>query len=164
MVAMNGSDNHTWLCEQIVNHSPLAVIFADKEGVIRLWNAGAEEMFGYTAAEACGQSLDIIVPERHRQRHWEGWQHVMQTGVTKYARDVLAVPALRKGGERISIEFTVTLVRSETGALLGAAAMIQNVSARWERDKALRARLAELEAKVAEHARTAAKAQGEGPG
>jgi PAS domain S-box-containing protein len=159
---MSGSDNHAWLCEQIVSGSPVAVIFADAEGVIRLWNVGAEEMFGYSAGEACGQSLDVIVPERHRARHWEGWQKVMQTGVTKYARDVLAVPALRKGGERISIEFTVTLVRSEKGEVLGAAAMVHNVTARWERDKALRARLAELESKVAENAASAAKAQTKG--
>lgn len=161
---MSGSQNRTWLCEQIVNGSPLAVIFADVEGKVRLWNTGAEEMFGYTAEEACGQTLDMIIPERHRARHWEGWRQVMQTGVTKYARDVLAVPALRKNGERISIEFTVTLVRSDSGSVLGAAAMVQNVSARWERDKAQRARQAELERKISEleGAQQAAKAQGKG--
>ena len=147
---MNPSNEHAWLCERIVNDSPLAIIFADREGIIRLWNSGAERMFGHSAAEALGQSLDIIVPERHRARHWEGWHKVMQTGVTKYGRDVLAVPAIRKSGERISVEFMVTLVQDASGAVVGAAAVIQDVSARWERDKALRARLAELEKQVGE--------------
>jgi PAS domain S-box-containing protein len=147
---MNPSNDHAWLCERIVNDSPLAIVFADRQGIIRLWNAGAERMFGHSAAEALGQSLDIIVPERHRARHWEGWHKVMQTGVTKYGRDVLAVPAVRKSGERISIEFMVTLLQDTSGAVVGAAAVIQDVSARWERDKALRARLAELEKQVGE--------------
>jgi PAS domain S-box-containing protein len=159
---MNPSDNHAWLCERIVDHSPVGIVFADEQGTIRLWNAGAETMFGHTAAEALGQSLDIIVPERHRARHWEGWHQVMKTGVTKYGRDVLAVPAVRKDGQRISIEFTVTLVKSEGGSVLGAAAVIQDVSARWERDKTLKARLAALEKQVAELEKTAAKAQTKG--
>jgi PAS domain S-box-containing protein len=147
---MNPSNDHAWLCECIVNGSPLAIVFADREGIIQLWNAGAERMFGHSAPEALGQSLDIIVPDRHRARHWEGWNKVMQTGVTKYGRDVLAVPAIRKSGERISIEFMVTLVQDASGAVVGAAAVIQDVSARWERDKALRARLADLEKQVGE--------------
>jgi PAS domain S-box-containing protein len=161
---MNLTDNHAWLCERIVNDSPVGIVFADEQGIIRLWNAGAETMFGHTAAEAIGQSLDIIVPERHRARHWEGWHKVMQTGVTKYGRDVLAVPAIRKDGQRVSIEFTVTLVQTEGGSVLGAAAVIQDVSARWERDKAMQARVAALEKQVAELEKgvPAAKAQTKG--
>lgn len=161
---MNPSNDHAWLCEHIVNDSPLAIVFADQQGIIRLWNTGAERMFGHSAAEALGQSLDLIVPERHRARHWEGWNKVMQTGVTKYGRDVLAVPAIRKSGERISIEFMVTLVQDASGTVVGAAAVVQDVSARWERDKALRARLAELEKQVGERQNgvPAAKAQTKG--
>ena len=159
---MSSPTNRAFLSEQIVNESPLAIIFADKQGKIQLWNQGAETMFGYSAAEAAGQSLDLIIPERHRAKHWDGWEVVMRTGVTKYARDVLAVPALRKDGSRISIEFTVTLVRSSEGAVLGAAALVQDVSARWERDKALRARLAELEKTVAALQETHAAAKGPG--
>jgi len=136
------------LCREIIDHTPVAVIFGDRQGIIRLWNAGAEAMFGFTAAEAVGQSMDIIVPEKHRPKHWEGYDRVMQTGVTKYSREVLSVPALTKSGRRISIEFNVALVRDETGEVAGVAATITDVTARWERDKALRARLAELEAKV----------------
>ena len=136
------------LCREIIDHTPLAVVFGDREGIIRLWNSGAELMFGFSAAEAVGQSMDIIVPEKHRPKHWEGYDRVMQTGITKYGREVLSVPALTKSGKRISIEFNVALLRDETGQVAGVAATITDVTARWERDKALRARIAELEAKV----------------
>jgi len=133
------------LCQQLVAEAPDAIIFADRAGVIRLWNRGAEALFGYTAAEAVGQTLDLIIPERLRARHWEGYHRVMATGVTRYGRELLAVPAVHKDGRRISLEFTVTLLRDETGAPLGAAAIIRDVTARWEHEKALRARLAALE-------------------
>ena len=146
---MHSPITHTWLCERIVKDAQAGIIFADHGGIIRLWNSGAEAMFGYTAAEAIGQSMELIIPEKHRARHNEGYTRVMQTGVTKYGRDALAVPARRKDGTRISIEFTIVLVRSAEGSMIGAAAIVQDVTARWERDKALRARLAELE-KMAE--------------
>ncbi len=136
------------LCRNIIDHIPLAIIFADPDGVIRLWNAGAEAMFGFTAAEALEQSMDIIIPEKHRPKHWEGYHKVMQSGVTKYGREALAVPALTKDGRRISIEFNIALLRDEASHILGAAASIHDVTARWEREKATRARLAELESKV----------------
>ena len=142
----------TWsperLCQEIVEHSAIAIIVSDREGRVRLWNQGAEVLFGWNAAETLGLSMDIIVPEKHRARHWDGYNKVMETGTTKYGRDVLAVPALTKDGRRISIEFNVALLMNADGGVVGAAATIQDVSARWERDKALRARLAELEAKV----------------
>jgi PAS domain S-box-containing protein len=144
------SADHDWLCRRIVENSPTAILFADREGKIRLWNAGAETMFGYTAQEALGQSLDLIVPDRQRARHWEGWVKVMATGVTKYGRDPLAVPAMRKDGSRISIEFNVVLVRTDSGELAGVAAMVQDVTARWQKQKEMNARLAALEAKVAD--------------
>jgi PAS domain S-box-containing protein len=147
---MTESADHDWLCRKIVENSPMAILFADREGKIRLWNAGAETVFGYTAQEALGQSLDLIVPERQRARHWEGWVKVMATGVTKYGRDPLAVPAVRKDGARISIEFNVVLVRTDSGELAGVAAMVQDVTARWQKQKEMNARLAALEAKAKE--------------
>ena len=147
---MANAPDHTWLCEKIVEESPLAILYADREGKIRLWNGGAEAMFGYRAEEALGQSLDLIVPERQRQRHWDGWEKVMATGVTRYGRDVLAVPALKKDGSRISIEFYILLLRSPAGEILGSAALIQDVTARWQREKEMKARLQALEAKAAE--------------
>ncbi len=146
---------HDWLCRRIVEESPIAFLYADREGIIRLWNSGAEAMFGYSAGETLGRSMELIIPEKHRTRHWEGWAKVMQSGVTKYGRDMLAVPALRKDGTRISIEFNIVLLRDEAGTILGAAAMIHDVTARWERDKATRARIAELEARVAQYEKVA---------
>jgi PAS domain S-box-containing protein len=131
---------------QIIESTQEAVIFADREGRIRLWNGGAERIFGWTAAEAVGQSLDLIIPEKLRGRHWDGWKHVMETGVTRYASDLLAVPAMRKDGARISLEFTVALIRDAAGAIAGIAAVLRDVTERFNRDKELRARLAELEA------------------
>jgi PAS domain S-box-containing protein len=145
---MTPTYTHEWLCQSIVEQTQFAVIFSDHDGVIRFWNRGAEAMFGYTAEEAVGQSLDLVVPERHRTRHWDGYRRVMATGVTKYGREMLAVPAVRKDGTRISIEFTIVLLHAPTSELLGAAAIMQDVTARWQQQKQLKERLAALEAKL----------------
>lgn len=146
---------HEWICQSIIEQTQFAVIFADGDGVIRLWNAGAEAMFGYKADEAVGQSLDMIVPERHRARHWEGYHRVMTTGVTKYGRELLAVPAVRKDGTRISIEFAIVILHSPIGEMLGAAAIVQDVTARWQQQKQLKERLAALEAKLEQVSKSA---------
>jgi PAS domain S-box-containing protein len=134
-----------WLCCRLVEESRDAIIFADKNGLIRLWNVGAEVMFGYRAAEMEGQSLDRIIPEALRARHDEGFRRVMATGESRYAADLLAVPGLKKDGTRISLEFTITLIKEDRGQVLGAAAIIRDVTARWQRDQELKKRLAELE-------------------
>lgn len=136
------------LCQQIIGEAQDAIIFADREGVIRLWNAGAEAIFGYRADEVLGRSLDIIVPERLRMRHWDGYRRVMATGETRYGRELLAVPGVRKDGTRISLEFSIALLRDGGGDPIGVAALLRDVSARWEKDRALQRRLAELEATV----------------
>lgn len=137
-----------WLCGQIVQNAQDAIVFADRDGIIRLWNSGAEAMFGYRAEEAVGQTLDLIIPERLRARHWEGYRKVMSTGVTRYGREVLKVPGVRKDGTRVSLEFTVILLHDGTGQLLGPAAILRDVTVRWEQEKAMRERLAALEANV----------------
>jgi len=134
-----------WLSEQIVRKAADAIIFADEEGIIRLWNSGAEAIFGYKAEEALGHSLDLIVPEKLRKRHWEGYRKVMATGKTRYGKETLAVPAIGKGDSRISIEFTIVLVTNDSGEPLGTAAIIRDVTARWLKEKELKERLAELE-------------------
>jgi PAS domain S-box-containing protein len=119
---------------------PDAVIYSDAEGAIRYWNKGAEAMFGFAASEAIGQSLDIIIPERLRQRHWDGYRKTMETGETRYgAGDLLAVPALRKDGSRLSIEFTIVPFHSDSGQMQGIAAVMRDVTARFEEMRALRA-------------------------
>jgi PAS domain S-box-containing protein len=136
---------HEWLCRSIVENAPDAMVFADREGKIRLWNAGAEAMFGYSAEEALGQSLDIIIPENLRGRHWEGYNRTMATGETKYGKDLLAVPGIRKDGTRISLEFSIVMLRGDDGQLLGPAAILREVTARWKKEKELKDRLAALE-------------------
>jgi PAS domain S-box-containing protein len=121
-----------WLFRRIVEEMPEAVIFADRHGVVRLWNRGAETMFGYSAVEALGQSLDLIIPERFRTRHWDGYRQVMATGVTGYGQRLLAVPAMRKDGQRISIEFSIALLKDDRGEVAGAAAVVRDVTARWQ--------------------------------
>ena len=137
-----------WLVRRIVEEMPEAVIFADRQGAIRLWNRGAETMFGYSADEALGQSLDLIIPERFRARHWDGYRQVMATGVTSYGQRLLAVPAMRKDGQRISIEFSIALLKDEHGEVTGAAAIVRDVTARWQAERELRRRLAALEAQL----------------
>ena len=133
------------MAARVVAGASDAILFADREGILRLWNRGAEEMFGWSAAEAVGKSMDLIIPERLRARHWEGWRRVMETGVTRYGKDVLAVPAARKDGTTISIEFTIQLIRDDAGRILGPAAIVRDVTARFQREKELRLRLKELE-------------------
>lgn len=137
-----------WLCRQIVEEAQDAIIVSDREGVIRLWNRGAERIFGRAAAETVGGSMDFIIPEKMRARHWEGYFKTMTTGTTKYGADTLNVPALTADGSRISIEFTVVLLRNAQGHPAGVAAIIRDVTARREKELDLRKRLAELEKPV----------------
>ena len=133
------------LCRQIVEGAGDAVIFSDRDGIIRLWNRAAEGMFGYTEEEAIGQSLDLIIPDRQREAHWKGYGKAMVSGVTKYGSETLSVPSVTKDGERISIEFTINLLRDGEGKVLGPVAVIRDVTARWIREKEMRLRLAFLE-------------------
>ena len=121
-----------------------AIVVANPEGMIRFWNPAAERVFGFTAGEALGRSLDLIIPERFRPRHWTGYREVMRTGRTRYGVDVLRVPALRKDGQRISIAFTVALLQAD-GRVTGIAAIVRDETARWEEEQQMRRRLAELE-------------------
>ena len=133
------------LYRQIVEGSPDAVVFGDAQGVIRLWNAGAEAIFGFTAAEAIGQSMDIIIPERLRGRHWDGYHRTMATGVSRYgAGDLLAVPAVTNDGRSISIEFTIQMLKGPAGEILGPVAVIRDVTKRFQREKEMARRIKEL--------------------
>jgi PAS domain S-box-containing protein len=133
------------LCQKIVDGAPDAIIFADPEGVIQLWNVGAEAIFGYRSEEAVGQTLDIIIPERLRERHWQGYRKVMEIRATRYGQELLAVPAMRRDGVLISIEFSMVLLQDLAGQMVGSAAIVRDVTARWQLEKALKERLAALE-------------------
>jgi PAS domain S-box-containing protein len=132
------------LSEAILLARSDAIIAADQDGIIRFWNPAAQRLFGYSADEAVGQSLDLIIPERLRGRHWEGFQRVMSTGESRYGEaDLLSVPALRKDGNTISVEFTVVQLRSGN-RMIGLAAIMRDVSKRFEEMRMLKRKLAEL--------------------
>ena len=132
--------------QQLVLAAGDAIIATDGSGSIVVWNPAAERIFGYAASEALGRSLDLIIPERLRQRHWEGYRRVMQTGQTRYGSEVLRVPALHKDGRTLSIAFTVALLDAPDKTRI-IAAIIRDETARWAEERALRQRLAELEAR-----------------
>ncbi len=118
-------------CRTVVREAPDAVIFADGAGAIRFWNAGAERIFGWSEAEATGKSLDIIIPEDLRQRHWSGFRETIRTGKTRYGSGyTLAVRALRKDGRPISVEFSMLPLRDDQGTILGIAAILRDVRER----------------------------------
>ncbi|RQR35639.1 PAS domain S-box protein [Burkholderia sp. Bp9143] len=134
--------------QQLVNAIGDAVVISDRSGAITMWNPAAERMFGFTPEEALGNSLDLIIPERLRGRHWEGYEKTMATGQTRYGNDVLRVPAVHKDGRALSIAFTVALLYSDEHELTGIVAVIRDESARFLEDRNLRKRIAELEARV----------------
>jgi len=136
------------LLKQLVNNAPDAMLISDREGIIRFWNSGAEQMFGYTAAEAVGQSLDLFIPENLRGRHWEGYHRVMASGETKYKTGLLSSPGIRKDGVRVSLEFSMVLLRDEAGAITGCASIMRDITERWKKEKELKERLAACEAKL----------------
>lgn len=119
-----------------------ALIFADAEGVIRLWNHGATRIFGFEETEAIGRSLDIIIPESLRARHWEGYRTTMQSGQSRYADgQLLSVPAVRRDGTRISVEFTIVPFTDDAGRMIGIAAIMRDATARFEELRRLRKEL-----------------------
>jgi len=123
-----------------------AIIAAGADGRIIFWNPAATRIFGFSEVEALGQSLDLIIPERFRARHWEGYRQVMESGKSKYAADVLRVPATAKDGRALSIAFTVTLLDASKGRLI--AAIVRDETTRWNEERELKRRLAELEQRV----------------
>ncbi|KOG90501.1 PAS domain-containing protein [Streptomyces varsoviensis] len=138
----------------MVAQAPDGIVITDREGLIRYWNQGAERIFGYSAAEVVGGSLDVIIPEKHRQRHWDGYRTAMEKGTSRYgADDLLAVPALAADGRKLSIEFSVVLLPAADGDADGAhvGAVIRDVTARRAQEKEIRRRLLEA---APEHAGT----------
>jgi PAS domain S-box-containing protein len=134
--------------KQIVEGAGDAIMVCDAKGAITLWNRAAERIFGFTEAEALGQSLDMIIPQRQRQRHWDGYHKTMETGITKYGADLLRVPALHKDGHTLSIAFTVSMLFSEDREVTGIVAIVRDETARFAEERKLRARLQEAETTI----------------
>ena len=130
---------HADIARALLEGEADAIVACDRDGIIQMWNAGAVRVFGFAAEEAVGQSLDLIIPERLRARHWDGWRHTIATGESRYSGgDTLSVPALRKDGAQISVEFTISAVRDAAGEITGLAAVMRDITARFEELKALR--------------------------
>jgi PAS domain S-box-containing protein len=125
-----------------------AVVVADAQGRVVMWNPAAARMFGYSEGEALGQSLDLIIPERLRKRHWEGYDKSMATGITKYGHDLLRVPAVDKDGRAMSIAFTVAMLHAADGKVSAIAAVMRDETVRFAEERALKKRVAELEAQA----------------
>jgi PAS domain S-box-containing protein len=135
---------------RLLRDGPDAVIYADAEGRIGYWNAAATRVFGYGEAEALGASLDLIIPQRLRPRHWQGFGEVMQGRDSRYGEgDLLAVPGMHKDGRQISVEFTILPFRDAAGTLIGIAALLRDVTQRFEEMRALRCEVAALKAQAA---------------
>jgi PAS domain S-box-containing protein len=133
------------LGDAVLRSASDAIVATDREGRIAFWNPGAERIFGFTAEEAAGQSLDIIIPENLRARHWQGFRHTMATGTSRYGHgDLLSVPALTKDARRISVEFTIVLLHDDRQEVAGTVAVMRDVTKRFEEVRQLRRKLAEV--------------------
>jgi len=132
------------LADALFNSAADAIIATDREGRVIFWNPGAERMFGFVSQEAVGQSLDLIIPENLRARHWIGYRHVMETGESRYGHsDLLSVPGLTRDGRRISVEFTIVILRNERGDITGTVAVMRDVTKRFEEVRELKRQLAQ---------------------
>jgi PAS domain S-box-containing protein len=139
MDTRTSSDDLLHLGQAVIHDIPDAVIYADRDGIIRFWNAGAKRIFGFSASEALGQSLDIIIPERLRKRHGDGYSRMVGTGQGQHGVDeLLSVPAQHKSGATLSIQFTVTALRRDDGEVRGIAAVLRDVTPIYAEMKRLR--------------------------
>lgn len=133
------------LAEALLTSASDAIIATDRDGVVTFWNPGAVRIFGFSSDEAMGQPLDFIIPENLRARHWAGYRHTMMTGESRYGEgDLLSVPALTKSGQRISVEFTIAMLRDERNLPTGTAAILRDVTKNFAEKLALRREVAEL--------------------
>ncbi|WP_020677690.1 PAS domain-containing protein [Geopsychrobacter electrodiphilus] len=133
------------LSQQIIQNAPDAILYVDSKGLIQHWNQGSERIFGFTASEAVGQSLDIIIPEKLRGRHWEGYYKVMASGESRYGTELLSVPALHRDGQRLSVDFSIIMLKDDQGKVTGIASLMRDVTAQRQKEKELRERIAALE-------------------
>ena len=134
--------------QEIVEQAPVAIIFADRDGNIRLWNAAAEAVFGYAANEVLGKNLDVIIPEQFRKAHWSAFDDAMVTGHIKYEGKVLTTRSMHKDGSRLYVDLSFSVLKNASGTIVGALAVARDCTARYLSDKSGQARVKELEAKL----------------
>jgi PAS domain S-box-containing protein len=134
----------------LINQAPDAVIFADLDGIVREWNPAAERIFGHNSAEAVGQNLDLIIPERFREAHWTGYKRALAAGETKYSGQVLPTRSVRKDGTAIYVELTFAIIHDSQGVVIGALAHARDITERWAREREQRQRAQELERRLRE--------------
>jgi PAS domain S-box-containing protein len=137
------------LAQDMLRCMPEALIFSDLEGIIRIWNPGAENVFGFTAAEAIGKNLDLIIPERMRQAHWDGFNKAVARGGVLPGRTSMITRSLHKSGEQIYVDMSFAMVKNQAGELLGSMAVARDATKRFTEEKNLRKQLAELTPKPA---------------
>lgn len=135
------------LSQQIIENAPEAILHVDSKGLIQHWNNGAESIFGFPASEAIGQSLDLIIPEKLRGRHWDGYFKVMQNGQSQYGTDLLSVPSTHRDGQRLSVDFSIVMLKNDEGEVDGITAIMRDMTAQRQKEKQLKERIAELEEK-----------------
>ena len=137
------------LSNDILQSMPEALVFADLQGIIQRWNPGAENVFGFTSAEAVGQSLDLIIPERMRKAHWEGFNKAIERGGTLPGRTSAITRAIHKSGDPFYVDMSFAMVKDQAGKLIGAMAVARDATKRFQEEKELRRQLAELALKSA---------------
>jgi len=149
MIGAASGEPSAAIADAILNTSSDAILATDRDGIITFWNPGAVRIFGFSVEAAVGQSLDIIIPENLRHRHWQGWDHVIATGQSRYGLgQTLSVPALTVDGRRISVEFSITLIHGAAGSIAGMAAILRDVTQQFAELRELKRRLAETAAPV----------------
>jgi PAS domain S-box-containing protein len=129
----------------LVKQAPDAMIFADLEGIIRVWNPAAERIFGFAAADAIGKDLNIIIPESLQERHWTGYDRALAAGDTKYRGQSLPTKARRFDGSEIYVELSFAIIHAADGKVTGSLAHARDITERFERERAARHRARELE-------------------
>jgi PAS domain S-box-containing protein len=133
------------LTDAVLKSASDAIIATDRAGIINFWNPGADRIFGFTADEAIGRSLDLIIPDNLRARHWAGYNRVMETGESHYGHgDLLSVPALTKSGRRISVEFTIVMLKDKLNCPIGTTAILRDVTKHFEENRKLKRQLADV--------------------
>jgi PAS domain S-box-containing protein len=138
----------TSLPEALIEHLADAVIFADRDGVIQLWNPGAQAVFGYSADEVLGRRLDVLIPERLRPSHWTAFDVAIATGKMKHGRESMTTRSMHKDGRDLYLDLSFALVKDASGDVRGAVAVARDVSSRFRAEKESRRRIADLEEQV----------------